>query len=81
MTKLLAHIRALQKEKVATNYPYVLRVTAEGKTHDIPCDDYYTANLRLRSLKHLNARGLQLFSLSRDDHDGTVAVREVELKL
>lgn len=77
MTKLLAHVRALQREKITTNYPYVLRVTAEGKAHDIPCDDLRTAGMCLRSLKSLGGKDLRLFSLSHDEHDGTVSVREV----
>lgn len=56
---------------------FILRVTAGGKTHDIPCIDLLDLAIDGGNLKVLGGKDLRQFSVSRNNSNGTVAVREV----
>lgn len=77
MSPLLTSIRALQSASNRAKCTIVLRVTTHGKTHDILCEDASEAVSRSVTLKALGAKDLRRFAVIRDDHDGTVSVREL----
>ena len=77
MTKLLAHIRALQGRPNRENCNLIVRVTAGRKTHDILCADLIEAAQAYGELNSLGGKDLRTFSMRRNDSDGTVSVREL----
>lgn len=77
MSPLLASIRALQGRPNRSKCTLSLRVIAGRKTHDILCEDLLELVNDLATLKALGGKDLRKFSIWRDDHDGTVSVREL----